>query len=210
MTRLEELYKAINTLRKEGIELDEKLICQTNELEENIIKKEILPMLTQSIEPALKPIQRELVLVVDYVPNQPLSVRLSRKRIISEQIDAKEILPDPQVDHREGSNHTANTKAPKTNIRITFPNGQIIKEHTATDALILFVKIVGAINVRKIGIIRCKFPLISNTIDSKYGSRQKELGGGWYINTNTSTSDKAKDILRISDSLNLDVKVEII
>ena len=43
-----------------------------SDLEENIIKKEILPIVTETIAPALKQVQRELVLVVDYVPGIPI------------------------------------------------------------------------------------------------------------------------------------------
>lgn len=80
MSRLSKLYEAMETLRKEGLPVDENLEKKANELEENIIKKEILPVLSKTIEPALQPVKRELVLVVDYVPGQPLSVHLSRKR----------------------------------------------------------------------------------------------------------------------------------
>ena len=64
MSRLDDLYKAMETLRKEGLPVDD-LEQKVNKLEEEIIKKEILPMLTKTIEPVLKPVQRELVLVVD-------------------------------------------------------------------------------------------------------------------------------------------------
>lgn len=68
MSRLGDLYKAMETLRKEGLSLNEDLERQVSELEEDIIKKEILPVVTETIEPALKQVQRELVLVVDYHP----------------------------------------------------------------------------------------------------------------------------------------------
>lgn len=64
----------METLRREGLSLNEDLEKQVNELEENIIKKEILPIVTENIAPALKQVQRELVLVVDYVPGAPISV----------------------------------------------------------------------------------------------------------------------------------------
>lgn len=67
MSRLSDLYKAMETLRKEGLPVGEDLERKANELEEEIIKKEILPVLTKTIEPALQPVKRELVLVVDYV-----------------------------------------------------------------------------------------------------------------------------------------------
>ena len=72
MSRLSDLYKAMETLRKEGLSLNEDLEKQVSDLEENIIKKEILPIVTETIAPALKQVQRELVLVVDYVISQQI------------------------------------------------------------------------------------------------------------------------------------------
>ena len=54
MSRLSDLYKAMETLRKEGLSLNEDLEKQVSDLEENIIKKEILPIVTETIAPALK------------------------------------------------------------------------------------------------------------------------------------------------------------
>ena len=45
----------------------------------------------------------------------------------------------------------------------------------AVDSLIEFIKYVGVDKVRAAGLYRCKIPLISNTIDKKYGNRQKTL-----------------------------------
>lgn len=101
MSRLSDLYKAMETLRKEGLPVNEDFEKKANELEEDIIKKEILPVLSKTIEPALQPVKRELVLVVDYVPGQSLSVHLSRKRnFAAELTDAKEMVLDPEVTHR--------------------------------------------------------------------------------------------------------------
>ena len=44
MSRLSDLYKAMETLRNEGLSLNEDLERQVSELEEDIIKKEILPV----------------------------------------------------------------------------------------------------------------------------------------------------------------------
>ena len=61
----------METLRKEGLPVHDDLEQKASELEEEIIKKEILPVLTKTIEPALKPVQCELVLVVD--PETPIT-----------------------------------------------------------------------------------------------------------------------------------------
>lgn len=129
MSRLSKLYEAMETLRKEGLPVNEDLERKANELEEEIIKKEILPVLSKIIEPALQPVQRELVLVVDYVPGNPLSVHLSRKRNFAAEMDAKEILPDPEVEHKEiGKTGPKVVKQPVTQLRIIFADGSIIQE----------------------------------------------------------------------------------
>lgn len=212
MSRLDQLYKAMQTLNSEGLVLNEDLLNQVSELEEKIIKNEILPIIRETIEPALSPVQRDLVLVVEYSPNTPISVKLTRKRsFVNELPDAKVIEPDPEVEHRTNPTVKAySSKAPATNLCITFPNGMVVKNNKAVETLIEFIQLVGVDKVRKLGLIRCKIPLISNTIDKKYGSRQKPLGNGWYVMTNTCTEDNKKDIEAISEAYNLGVKVEIV
>ena len=65
MSRLSDLYKAMETLRKEGLSLNEDLEKQVSDLEENIIKKEILPIVTETIAPALKQVQVSVVNGID-------------------------------------------------------------------------------------------------------------------------------------------------
>ena len=65
----------------------------TQELEEGVIKEEILPALGNDIAPRLEPIKRDLVLVVEYHPGEPISVALSRKTKISEIMGAKTLTP---------------------------------------------------------------------------------------------------------------------
>lgn len=94
MTKLQKLYSTIQNLKELGLELGNDLLKQTSELEQEIIKKEILPVVSEKIEPIISQIQRELVLVVDYVPNEPLSVRISRKRNFTDQM---ETTSNPQL-----------------------------------------------------------------------------------------------------------------
>ena len=190
MSRLSDLYKAMETLRKEGLSLNEDLEKQVSDLEENIIKKEILPIVTETIAPALKQVQRELVLVVDYVPGSPISVHLSRKRNFTADIaDAKEILPDPQI---------------------TFADGHVIQEPQAAETFRKFVMEVGAERIRTLGMKQNKVPLISNTLDKKYKSSQKPVGNGWYLMTCSNTLTKKRDIERIANMFNIKIKVEIV
>lgn len=153
MSRLNKLYEAMETLRKEGLPVDENLEKKANELEEEIIKKEILPVLSKTIEPALQPVKRELVLVVDYVPGRPLSVHLSRKRnFAAELTDAKEILLDPEVTHRSRNSNSDDKieRGPARDMSVIFPDGTVIAEKTAAETLLAVVRKIGVARVRKV------------------------------------------------------------
>lgn len=212
MNKLQKLYSIIENSDELGLKLDEDAIRQVNELEEDLIRKEILPTLTDKIEPALAQVKRELVLVVDYVPGEPLKVSLSRKRNLTAEIyDAVEIKPDPVVEHSEkkkgGKKVVVN---PRTRLRITMPDDSIIEERTAWESLHKFVLKVGIDKVRSVGLIANKIPLVSNTVDNKYKRAQKPLGNGWLLMTCSDTVTKRKQILAIASRLNMKINVEII
>ena len=217
MSRLDDLYKAMETLRKEGLPVNDELEQKANELEEEIIKKEILPVLTMTIEPALKPVQRELVLVVDYVPGQPLSVHLSRKRNFTAELeDAKEIVQDPEVTHASyGQIHSDEKikRGPSRDLSVTFPDGTVVAEKKAVDTFEEVVKKIGVEKVREVvekeKLCFCKIPVISNRRDSKYGKAQRDLGNGWLLMTHSNNPMKKNFIEKISNILHLDLKVTI-
>lgn len=71
MSRLDKLYNTMDNLHELGLTISEDLEKGINEQEEEIIKKEILPIVTETITSALKQVQHELVLVVDYVSGSP-------------------------------------------------------------------------------------------------------------------------------------------
>jgi hypothetical protein len=202
----------MENLRKLNLPIDERLKQEAAKLEEDLIRTEILPTLTEKIEPALAQVQRELVLVVDYVPGAPLKVSISRKRNITDVLpDAVEIKPDPIVEHTEkkkvGKKVVTNSR---TRLRITMPDGSIIEERTAWESLHKFVLEVGVDKVRAVGLIVNKIPLVSNTEDKKYQTAQKPLSNGWFLMTCSDTATKRKQILTIASYLNFKVIVEII
>lgn len=217
MSRLDDLYKAMETLRKEGLPVNEDLEQKASELEEEIIKKEILPVLTKTIEPALKPVQRELVLVVDYVPGQPLSVHLSRKRNFTADLgDAKEMILDPEVSHTNHEQKNTDDKiqrSPASYLTVIFPDGTKIEEKTAVETLVKVVKKIGVVEVRKVvedhNLKFCKIPVISNRRDAKYGKSQKDLGDGWLLITHSNNQMKKQFLDKVSDVLHLGLKVTL-
>ena len=218
MSRLKDLNKAKETLQKEHL-TNEDLERQFREREEEIIKTEILPIITKQIEPALSEVQRELVIVVDYKPDQPISVHLSRKRNFKEVIsDVVEILPDPPVEHKTINKPASKARPSKwQRLRVEYPNGDVIEEKTAKDTLIEFIRRTGYKKVRELALENKSKNLragggilISNTLDSKYRSEQHEIAPGWYVCTHGPTIQKKRSIETISEKLGLRVKVTIV
>lgn len=212
MSKLSKLYELRRLSQEFGMEWTEKQERQLEAEEEHLIKNEVLPVVSKSIEPALSQVERELVLVVDYVPGIPLKVSLSRKRNLFDSLeDVVEIKPDPEVEHTEkkkgGKKVVTN---PRTRLRITMTDGSIIEERTAWQSLQKFIQRVGVEKVRAVGLIANKIPLVSNTVDKKYKTAQKPLGNGWLLMTCSDTATKRKQILAIAKALGLSINVEIV
>ena len=133
MTKLEKLYASIRGLQELGLPLNEETLKAADDLEEQLIKTEILPAMSKDIEPRLSQIQRELVLVVEYKPGTSISVALSRKTNIAELLDAKILQQDPQAEHKEGKKHEKPIERinSKTVLRVTFPDGTVIADKKA-------------------------------------------------------------------------------
>ena len=195
--------------------MSDDVISQINEAEENIIREEILPIIGQDIEPTLSQIQRELVLVVEYRPGEPISVALSRKTKISQIVDAKPIVANPrklskpvksddpataQEPHEPTKYVTNHTKG----LRVQFPDGTVVCNKTAIDTEIDVLHRIGFERVAKVGITYSKWPLIGNKKRPTEAGKvwQHEIDG-WYIYSNTSNERKKADLKAISDYYNL-------
>ncbi len=194
------------------MELSEDQEKQLETLEEGIIKEEILPALSDDIAPRLEPIKRDLVLVVEYHPGEPISVALSRKAKISEIVGTKLMQPDPPAEHKEGIKRarTTDDRAENTVLRIIFPDGTVISDSKAKVTFVETIERIGLMRVRDLGLVLCKVPLVSNTLDGKYAPMQTPVGGGLYVMTHSSTKNKKKLLEKISDELHLGLKVEIV
>ena len=210
MTKLETLYASIKGLQDLGLPLNEETLKAADDLEEQLIKTEILPAMSKDIEPRLSQIQRELVLVVEYKPGTPISVALSRKTNIAELLDAKILEQDPQAEHKEGKKHEKPIERinGKTVLRVTFPDGTVIADKKAKITFAETIKRIGLMKVRNLGISFCHVPIVSNTLDKKYGQAQIPVGDGLYVMTHSSTHDKKKQLDKIAKELGMKLKVE--
>ncbi len=212
MATLKELYTTLKSLRDLNLPMPDELLKAADNLEEKIIKEEILPALSQNIEPQLSEIQRDLVLVVEYHPGEPLSVALSRKTNITELLEAKKLELDPEVPHKEvGPRRKKVVKiSPRTGLCIHLKNGEIIHEKDAATTYTTAIIKAGLMPVRDLGLKSCGINIVSTTRDKKYGSAQREVSPGLYVLTHSNTKDKKKILEKISSALKLGWRVEII
>ncbi len=212
MTKLETLYASIKGLEKVGLTLTDEMLKKADELEEQLIKTEVLPTLSKDIEPRLSQIQRELVLVVEYKPGEPISVALSRKSNIAELLEAKRLEPDPQVEHKVFGPRTTKQekKASGTGLCVFRRDGSILQEHDAATTFVAAIVEAGPLRVRQLNLKYCRINIVSTTKDQKYGHAQREIERGLYVLTHSNTKDKKKMLDRISNALHLGWTVEIV
>ena len=219
-TKLEKLYSIVENYKELKMDLKEDFIHQLNEKEEEIIRTEILPIIGKDIEPTLRQIKRNLVLVVEYHPGQPISVALSRKMKINQITDAKTITPvqekvgepvvstkksssvEPHVPTKQVVNHTKG-------LRVQFPDGTVICRTTAIETLKASLRRIGLQRVHDLNIQHAGYNLVSKQKRPSDGQIWQHELDGWYIYSNTTNLVKINDLRFISDKLHLGLQVNV-
>lgn len=201
MTKLEKLYSIIENSCEVGVELSQDVLQQVEDLEEKIIKEDILPTLSANLEPLMQPIRRDLVLVVEYHPGQPISVALSRKVKVAESLGAKSL-------------NFVSAGAPismRTSLRVTLPDGSIIQEQESWMTFVEAIKVAGVERVRELGLILDTVPVVSDKLcdDPVYRKAQKQIENGLYIMTHGNNSQKIRRLKEISKAFNLNWKIDV-
>ena len=211
MTQLEKLYNSIQNLKELGVQLPDKLIEETNRVEEEIIKKDVIPALADTIAPIIKQIQREVVLVVEYVPDEPVAVRWTRKRSLTLPFDNEPVPIDTKkmaLAERESFTISPHGKSAKTLLSVKFSDGKTISHRFAYQTMVDAIKQIGHEKVKALNIICCGVSLVTNQRDDFY--TQHELTKGVYVMTHSSTKTKKEQLDEISRRLNLGLKIEIV
>lgn len=207
MTQLEKLYHAINSLKELGVELPKQLIENTNQVEEEIIKNEVFPALSRAISPIINQIQRELVLVVEYIPEEPLQVKMTRKRSFNlTELTSDSSLDDP-AEKIKSFTIPPHTKSKKTNLLVEFEDGTRLENQVAAVTFCKVIEKIGAERVAALNITQYGINIVSRKKDDFYNQRQ--VRGGWYVLTHSSTANKKTLLENIASQLGIKLKVTI-
>ena len=224
MSKLEELYETREKLQSLGIAPNADLERQLEELEEEIIRNEIVPIITDKVEPVLKQVRREVVLVVEHNPENGVQVHLSRKRNVANVFSDAVTISSVQLnnvvrEHKEGISRPRTTgMKPATKLRVTFmDDGEVISESIAADTLKKAILKFGVERVAQLCIAPYdsilqlnRVNLVTKKRDEQYANRQHEIGNGWLVFTGSNTPSKKRQIEAIAKALSVKVKVEIV
>lgn len=218
MNKLEKLYSIIENSKEVGVKLTQEVLQQVEELEEGIIKEEILPALSRDIAPRLNPIKRDLVLVVEYHPGESIRVALSRKAKISEMTGAKMLTPrnSKPVKSGEKSEKTVPHEPTKhienatKGVKVTFSDGTVIWNRQAIDTFINALRKIGLERISSLNIMHGGgYNLVSkNKRPTSPGRIWQHECNGWYIYSNISNSQKIEDLKLISKHFHLGLHIE--
>ncbi|MDE6286797.1 MAG: hypothetical protein K2L99_07375, partial [Muribaculaceae bacterium] len=94
-------------------------------------------------------------------------------------------------------------------IRVTFPGGKQICYSNATETFIGALCEIGSDKFARITLQSNHLPIMSQEIYPRLKNYMKPVCDGWYVNIQSSTDQKYMQLRSISDSLGLDLKVEI-
>lgn len=212
MNKLEELYNTMNSLKKFNLPIEDKLMQAVDELEEEIIKTEVLPSITKDIEPRLRQIKRKLVLVVDYDPDDVLSVKLSRKVNISKLIEGKNINENSnEISPRKEIHRSPSDRSESKGLIVTYQDGTKVCERTAIDTFIKVLIHIGLSRVKSMGIMHSGYNLVDTrkhpeTTKAKWQHKVD----GYYVFCVLSNRQKVNDLKKISDYFHLGMDVKIV
>lgn len=217
MDTLKELYDTLKKTRELGLPTNKEYLAAVDKLEEKIIKEEVLPALSQDLEPRLSEIKRDLVLVVEYHPGEPLSVALSRKVKIGEIDGAKTLTPEvskpvsSDVKPLASQPHepTKHIENPTKGLRVTFADGTVVWRSNAIATFIDALGKIGFERIPEVGIMHSGYNLVGKNKRKEEPGRiwQHEVDG-WYVYSNISNEQKKNDLKLISDYFHLNLTIE--
>ena len=99
------------------------------------------------------------------------------------------------------------SKSKHTKLRVILQNGKVIQKPFAVDTFIETIRVIGIERVRNLGLTTRKLPLIGKQKSIEYTQHEAD---GYLICTHSSTEEKKKFLMEISNKLDVGLKVEII
>jgi hypothetical protein len=231
MSKLKKLYQTLNSLQELGLKINNDLLDEINRLESDFINNEIKTLLTETIEPKLSQLERDVTFVIKYKPNFPLIITVPQhhnssvehqtinqrtNETVTLKINTNENGAIKFGEQKTSSNNYSKISMHRSGVktlRVKFPDGVIISENTAADTLVKTIQKIGVEKVRRFITTHSIYcdgsPIITKERDSRYQKAFRDLGQGWFINTHSSGSFKKNFLDKLSNGLNLGLRVSL-
>ena len=101
------------------------------------------------------------------------------------------------------------SRAERKLLRVTFPDGTVVCYKNSTTTFVESIRRIGVKNLASLNLELCHLPLFSKEVYPRFQEYMKQLDDGWYVNTQSDTTQKYLQLVSVKNQLGLDIIVEI-
>ena len=105
---------------------------------------------------------------------------------------------------------TERTKSKTEILRVEYPDGRVVQYQKAIDTFVEVIENNYPDLIHELNILHANVNLVTKERSQQYASAQREIADGWLVFTNINTRRKREDLIKISNELELDLKVDIV
>lgn len=213
--RIEELYKTLSSIENSGDDVLSDIKKEINNEELLLLKDEIMPYLAKCIALSLQQLRCQMDVSIQYDGSGNLSYSFCKSgssALVRGNVKPADLLDFRLVDESTNNDATSTEKTrSKTEIlRVEYPDGTVIQHPKATDTFVEVIANSYPDLIHELNIVHANVNIVSREYSDQYASAQREISGGWLVFTNTNTRRKREDLIKISEELDLGLKVDIV
>ena len=108
------------------------------------------------------------------------------------------------------SKPTERTKSKTEILRVEYPDGRVVQYQKAVDTFVEVIENNYPDLIHELNILHANVNLVTKERSQQYASAQREIADGWLVFTNINTRRKREDLIKISNELELGLKVDIV
>ena len=105
---------------------------------------------------------------------------------------------------------TERTKSKTEILSVEYPDGRVVQYQKAVDTFVEVIENNYPDLIHELNILHASVNLVTKERSQQYAYAQREIAGGWLVFTNINTRRKREDLIKISNELELDLKVDIV
>ena len=203
--KLQKAYEAVDMLKALDLPVSKEQMEQITQLEASYLQENIIPLLEKQLEPVVKNMVGDFRIEILYSKQGGLTIKCGEKPMVK---------PRKQAPEKPRPNETAiNHSKKRYIIKVTFSDGFSICYNNVVQTFMEVIERIGAEKVMSINEEAFRGTLVIENADvaaeMQYrGLKVKQLSNGSYINVNTNTMAKMRQLQIINDTLHLGLKIE--